>query len=157
MTVPQHIPGLLDLKTEQLEELKKAKRSVRSILEGIYGSCMFVEHGHHGHLRDEEHCSHAHLHVLPIAVDLHKIFRERHYREEVADYGAVNYIANEYMFFENAMGESSFYRVEPPPEKRFTRRVILKEIGQPQERANWEEFRRPDVIADTRLKLKKYF
>jgi diadenosine tetraphosphate (Ap4A) HIT family hydrolase len=157
LTSIEHIPGLIDLPAEQLRKLVEAKRHVRSILEEAYGSCLFIEHGHHGHLRDEEHCSHAHMHILPIDVNLSKSLSERMYKEELADYEQSTYIPGEYMHVEDAKRASYFYRLEQAPERRFTRKIILQELNESERWANWEEFSRKEVIEATRLKLRRYF
>lgn len=73
----EHIGACLHLPTEYMEEFCLLKDKVYDILTKIYGGCIFYEHGKMGSCisegQDHIHCFHAHLHCIPVSVNLNCI------------------------------------------------------------------------------------
>src|SRR6185436_7284135 len=103
------------------------------------------------------HCSHAHMHILPINVNFKAILRERGHEEEMADYGQASCGSGEYMYVEETDAIPYFFALRTSPERRFLRKTVLKELNQSENWANWEEFNRSELIAKTRRKLQAHF
>lgn len=75
----EHIGACLHLPEKYVEEFISLKELVRNKLCTVYGSCIFYEHGKIGTSlvgKDHHHCFHAHLHCIPISIQLNTIIEK---------------------------------------------------------------------------------
>lgn len=73
----EHIGACLHLPLSYWKEFLELKSKVKSILESVYGCCLFYEHGKIGNSltigKDHHHCFHSHLHCVPVSIGLNDI------------------------------------------------------------------------------------
>lgn len=75
----EHIGACLHLPQRYLEEFIGLKELVKAKLIAAYGSCIFYEHGKIGTSllgKDHHHCFHAHLHCVPVSIQLNSIIEQ---------------------------------------------------------------------------------
>ncbi len=146
------------LPVELQEEFLLVKSMVRETLEETYGACMFFEHGRVGTCDvqpGEQLCYHAHIHALPLGIDLLPRLEDTFppialgsYDELFDWYGRLGH----YLFYETPVGEPFVFGVNRPIPRQYLRHVAAEAIGHP-EFANWQDYPRWDVVEEGRKKL----
>ena len=149
---------------EELDEWLIAKRRLVSLLRMQYGPCILFEHGRTATCVDEENvgdhestlCFHAHLHVVPAAVDLlddlqaYRRVRPCKSWGEVVDFYREN---EEYLFYEDKLGRMTVLRAGRLPQY-FLRWLVASKLGFP-ERASWRQYRGDEVVRSALGKLRE--
>jgi diadenosine tetraphosphate (Ap4A) HIT family hydrolase len=152
-----HIGCTGEVSYEIFNELEELKENVGSILNDIYGSVSFYEHGRAGHCgitygTDEKVCHHFHLHALPLKIDVSEIIESKFDVIKPAAFSEIPQLYEEfghYLYFENSQGDMYYFPVNGELESHFLRTVISEALGKP-EKADWEKFH--DLSALNRCK-----
>ena len=156
-----HIGACLNIPKELLTEFVLLKEKVGKILIKVYGSCLFYEHGKIGSSltlnNSSKHCYHAHLHCIPVAVDLNSIVeKELTYNEfksfEEA-YSIMNSV-NKYLYVENH--RINIYQSSQKLRKQYLRFKLAEALGKNEE-WDWVNNQNWTLIEQSILKLKPYF
>ena len=135
-----------DISIEQIPEFTKLKSMVKEIFKKAYKKKpIFYEHGQTGvcmrHLIDnmQNHCYHAHLHVLPCEIDILDLVKEKvpHYIK-VSNFQKLIEIRNKklnggaYLFYENNDEKKFIFPAENINlPRQFLRRCVATKIGRP--------------------------
>lgn len=136
-----------ELPEELQVELIKMKNSIAATIRKNGNQVIFYEHGRAGcclaNNPDGSKCEHFHLHVLPVAVDITQHLDQSFTKIKMKDYKEIfeNYYAyGNYLFFENALGESFFYpAADSKVDSHLLRTLICKELNV-LERSDWQRY-----------------
>lgn len=143
-----------DIPFEQIEEFIKLKNLVKEVFKKVYNKkTIFYEHGQTGvcirHLIDniQNHCYHAHLHAVPVEIDIFDLIKEKVPQyAKILDFQELIKIRNEkfhggaYLFYENNKNERSVFPAEGIKlPRQFLRRCVASKIGKPQ-LFDWERY-----------------
>jgi diadenosine tetraphosphate (Ap4A) HIT family hydrolase len=148
-----HVDGVIASNSIISETSKEAMRTIRGIVEKQYGACTFIEHGNH---HREAHCSHGHMHVLPIDVDCSLLFGRTGQLRSIP-LTTTGVLAQEYVFVEGASGNQSLYSVTGSLPPRHIRRVLLQALRLPEIWIDYVSWPRPDTISETDHDLRQHF
>ncbi|KFM98540.1 hypothetical protein D0U04_20715 [Bacillus clarus] len=138
------------------------KNHVRKILTETYGSCIFYEHGRVGVCDvqpGEQLCYHAHLHAVPVDVDLLSKIQEsfipiklKTYEELQGYYKKLGH----YLYFENSNSEKFIFNINRPIRRQYLRFLTADGIGKP-ELANWRKHPGYELMKKARITLIPHF
>lgn len=136
-----------ELPEELQDEFINLKSSIAETIRKNGKQVIFYEHGRAGcclaNNPDGSKCEHFHLHALPVALDItqnldltfNKI-KMQNYKEIFENY----YAYGNYLFFENAAGESFFYpAIDDKVGSHLLRTLICKELNV-LERSDWQQY-----------------
>lgn len=133
----------------------RTKQKLRSLLEEVYQKCIFFEHGRAGGCFDRGNCRidfHAHLHALPVDVDISDRIAEDFQQIQIDSWHDIVPLAEEYpeyLYFENSNEEQYFYVVEGTAEDQYLRKRVCESIDLPVEYANWRQHPFHDTMIQT--------
>jgi diadenosine tetraphosphate (Ap4A) HIT family hydrolase len=122
------------------------KERVADVLEDVYGTYGFFEHGRIGSCYQQQQnriCFHAHLHALPLPTDFSKTV-ERDFEGRSVD--SITELANHrernphYLYVETADGRKRFFDVDSDIERQYLRKRACKSLGLPTEYADWKRY-----------------
>ena len=136
-----------DLSESEMDEAVMVLQRVRNAVAAAYGQAPIVfEHGIVG-----QTVKHAHLHVVPTAVDLlARIVADFPEYQKVSTLAAVQETFQRegpYLYYENAAGEKHVFRIFKWPQ--YLRLVLAEEVGHP-ERGDWKKM---DPLLDQKMML----
>lgn len=136
-----------DLSESEMDEAVMLLERVRNAVTAAYGQPPIVfEHGVVG-----QTVRHAHLHVVPTAVDLlARIVADFPDYQRVSTLAAVQETFQRegpYLYYENAKGEKHVFRIFKWPQ--YLRLVLAEEVGHP-ERGDWKKM---DPLLDQKMML----
>ncbi|MEM4326080.1 MAG: hypothetical protein QXU40_02160 [Candidatus Pacearchaeota archaeon] len=135
-----------DISIENIEEFMRVKNLLKKAFRKIYNTpTLFYEHGQTGvcmrHLIDnmQNHCYHAHLHALPVRLDIFELIQRKvsHYikikeMEELIEIRNKKFGGGAYLFYENNNGEKFVFPAEGIKlPRQFLRRCVATKIGKP--------------------------
>ena len=150
-----------EIAEDQMEEFTLLKDSVKELIEDIYGSWSFYEHGRAGHCSisgDEVLCEHFHMHVLPLTIDISSDikngFKEIIFKD-VREIPRYYEQYDQYLLYENKDG-IHFYPVLDKIPSHFLRTIIAEKIKKP-ERSNWEQSTNLEMINTLKQKIKSKY
>lgn len=156
-----HIGACLNIPKEFLSEFIQLKEKVRQILTTVYGSCLFYEHGKIGSSltfnNSNKHCYHAHLHCIPVSVDLNNIIEKelsfKKFNSFIEAYTNMNTI-KKYLYIENHT--INIYQSSENLRKQYLRFKLAEALGKNEE-WDWVNNQNWSLIEQTIGKLKPYF
>jgi diadenosine tetraphosphate (Ap4A) HIT family hydrolase len=140
-----HFPSAADVTTAVAEEMDDVGDQISAIFRGRFGAFTMFEHGRTGHcLRSNEGermCHHAHVHFLPVDLDLSALAAIGQSRDwagwaDVADFGADT---DGYAIMDGTAQDRLFHPVNHDLEPHYLRTCVAQALGVP-ERADWENF-----------------
>ncbi|RMC47767.1 HIT family protein [Lactobacillus sp. ESL0230] len=144
-------------------EYLSLKNLVRKKLIQIYGNCIFFEHGRAGYCHvqpGEELCYHAHVHAIPINVDLKKSMVEYGLAsiklDNPEDMFKKYYELGQYLYFENANNQEYLFQISRPIPRQYLRTLLADAVGKP-ELADYNKYPNWEQIKMTRKKLEQSF
>jgi diadenosine tetraphosphate (Ap4A) HIT family hydrolase len=157
----EHIGACLHLPTSYLKEFFLLKDKVKSILNDVYGCCLFYEHGKTGSClitgKDHIHCFHAHLHCVPAKVNLNEIVKDdlvpMQFSSVSECYEKMKHV-EKYLYIE----DSRICTYQPDIELRsqYLRYNLAKAVGHT-ELWDWVKIQNWELIYKTIDKIKPYF
>lgn len=140
----------------------RSKRRLRSLLEDIYDACIFYEHGRAGGCFERGNCRidfHAHLHAVPVDVDISDVIAEDFQRIKIDDWREVATLSREhpeYLYFESENEEQYFYVAEGSVEDQYLRKRVCESLDLPTEYADWRRNPFYDTMEKTVETVEKY-
>jgi diadenosine tetraphosphate (Ap4A) HIT family hydrolase len=139
----QHYPSFADLPSDMYEDLANFLEYTRNLMLKVYGTCIMFEHGRTASclVRNprERFCHHAHLHVLPVQIDIVKRISSILSSTTIENWQDFVQMANDgdgYLYIETQEMERLMFRVVRPIGTHFLRICVAEEIGMPN-RADW--------------------
>lgn len=156
----EHYLGIAHLPEDYFTELEKVKRKVRRVVTKTYTSPLFFEHGPVNQAKKGGCCvDHAHLHVVPVQVDIKDDIEDNFSLEEVQDLSNLKEFAKKdtpYFYYENQEEEKYKIPLSSPVPSQYLRRLISAKIGKP-EIWNWKQHPEIEKFKKTINKLKGNF
>lgn len=153
LVVPEvHYPTLGDMPPAMIQEVEDVKRSLARLLQPIYGSYVFFEHG--ARSSDSGGCGiyHAHLHALPLQPKgtLPRLKEEFPHITigSLADLGQVS--DSSYLFYEDSSGDQYVFFPKALP-SQYLRRILAEDAGISQ--WDWRLSGREEALLTTRLEI----
>ncbi|MGB2800261.1 MAG: hypothetical protein WBC82_10535 [Dehalococcoidia bacterium] len=158
-----HLPSMMDLPTQLLNEYTSFMERVRATLGIWYGPCTVTEHGRvpasdfRSDREGEGHCYHAHQLIFPVDVDLWPVLCDR-FGEDLVRFGAFRDAwavlegGLEYLYLEDTMGGCVVATPRGGFPRRFFRGQVAEALGV-RYRADWREYGGRDLIAAAQKKL----
>ena len=140
----RHMYSLAELSASEMNELLSLRRLLKSILTKVYGTAMFFEHGFtiEAEKQNPDGCScidHAHLHVVPCALDLLPSIEERYPGHHLQDYRDLRMLKlDQYIYYEGDEGTPWVFVVDAI-EHQFLRKIAFAALGKPGE-WNWRHY-----------------
>lgn len=143
-------------------EFDKLVSSVKSILKEEYGACILYEHGRAGSClsygEGSKHCYHAHLHCVPININLNKLIKGalkpidfNSFEEFRKTFKSTN---EPYLFVDD--GKMQMHIAVNDLRRQYLRFLASNEIGET-ELWDWVKFQGWDKIESAKKKLKPRF
>jgi len=156
-----HYVGIGQIPTTLHQELEGVQQKVRDVLSANYGiTPVFFEHGPALCGNKGGGCIvHAHLHALPVKVDILEDISSRFECLQVNDFGytqALHAQGIPYLFWQNADGKRFVAKVTEILPAQFIRRIIAEKLGIP-ERWNWRNYLGLDELRHTIQTLRGQF
>ena len=154
-----HIPSMAFVSPAEALELSNLKRSLREAYAGTLGPIIFFEHGAKSFARSGGNCiDHAHMHVVPINADIISYLNRFYaFNPNIDDQLPRIKGLHEYLYYENAQGESFLSIVangEPRIPTQFFRRVLADLSGKP-DKWNWRDHIKYPELFHTPANLKR--
>jgi hypothetical protein len=140
----------------------QSKRQLRSVLEHIYDACIFYEHGRAGGCFERGDCRidfHAHLHAVPVDIDISDVIAEDFQQIRIDSWKEVTTLGQEYpeyLYFENNEKEQYFYIVKGSIENKYLRKRVCESLDFPLEYADWRRNPFYDNMSRTVETVEKY-
>jgi diadenosine tetraphosphate (Ap4A) HIT family hydrolase len=141
-----HYGSAGEVPLELQQEFIELKNQIGILAKSKTGKVVFYEHGRAGschHANPNEQCDHFHLHCLPLDICIHKQLRSSYERIQMNQYSQIHdlfYEYGNYLFFENAENQMSFYvEGENKVASHLLRTLICSAIGK-DNLANWEQY-----------------
>lgn len=157
----EHIGACLHLPEQYIEEFIGLKYLVKDKLCSIYGSCIFYEHGKIGTSlvgKDHHHCFHAHLHCIPVSIQLNTIIEtdilqgtEIDSFEDAIDFAAK---IERYLYVED--DQCKIYTPSCKIRSQYLRYKLAEAIGA-EDRWDWVKNQNWPLIEKTISRLRPYF
>lgn len=160
----KHYGCLAEMTPKRLfTELTNFKILVSKVLEILYGSVIFFEHGRAGHCLmspvEDKLCHHFHLHILPTKIDIHSEIIKSLSFIKIDNIERINYLHNfysQYLFYEDKNNNKYFYPINSTLSAHFLRTLVAKKL-KVKYRANWVNYSNKDNIVKAKNKLIKAF
>jgi len=154
----EHIISFGQLSSSLFEELSLVKLEVKRVLNDFYTTPLFFEHGTVSLEKRGGSCiDHAHLHAVPVDVDIYEDILTELIGYAVTDFQKVRVLFDEkkpYIYYEKQDGSSFIFELESPVPRQYLRRIIASKINR-LERWDWrtcpgyqEYFRTVDRLRD---------
>jgi ATP adenylyltransferase len=151
-----HYASMATLPNQQYEALEETVAMVRDILEKEYGPTLFFEHGP-ADTRGGGCCiDHAHLHCVPISINLMTQLEKKFKSSKIT---ALHQLAElkkpdtAYLFLEDNNKERFFLHVEQPLPSQFIRQILANHINRYDE-WNWRRHPNQERMLETYHALK---
>lgn len=156
-----HIGACLNIPKELLPEFILLKEKVSKILINVYGSCIFYEHGKIGSSltlnNSSKHCYHAHLHCIPVNVDLNSIIEKELSFQAFTSFDDAYLNMNnvkKYLYVENH--RINIYQSDKSLRKQYLRFKLAEALGKSEE-WDWVNNQNWPLIEQSIAKLKPFF
>ena len=152
----RHIKSFTNLTPDQNNTFSCIRENVRTAFEKYFGACLMFEHGNH------KNCiglhSHAHLHIIPTALndDIRYIIQAYNPIEIPGDYGSKaseQLVDQEYLFLDGANKgvdiSPRFYTFQEWPRKYFVRYLVLNATQRNLRKLDWEKHPQEKMMKKT--------
>jgi diadenosine tetraphosphate (Ap4A) HIT family hydrolase len=157
----KHIGACFNIPNTLMTEFLSLKEKVKDILIKHYGFCIFYEHGKAGSSltfeNSTKHCYHAHLHCIPVAVELNKSIEQKITANTSNSFTAARdkfKNLKKYLYIEDS--RINVYSVDRKIRNQFLRYELSEALGKP-ELGNWVENQNWESINRTIEQLRPYF
>lgn len=135
--------------------LLRVKEAIGDVLERLYGSACFFEHGRVGNCYQKAQnriCFHAHLHCLPVPslIDLVEQDFKSYQIDSVSELSKYREKHPHYLYVDEG-AEKRFFAVDDDIERQYLRKKACNSLGLPQEWSDWSAYpfkKRMQVTAD---------
>lgn len=147
MIVPKaHILCYGAIEPAARDEFASIVSATLTILEEHYGPSVILEHGTSSLDDVADHVSHAHLHMVPAAIDIRDALRNFNTTTIASIFDLASWAARdaEYIYFESCAGERMVADRITGIKRLFFRREIAKQIGMPDPLWDW----RRNILSD---------
>ena len=133
------------------DELLCIVNGTRAILGERYGPSVILEHGTSSREPVADHVTHAHLHIVPAAIDIRDALGNFNSKkiESLSDLSAWAARDAEYIYFESRAGERIVADQIVGIKRLFFRREIAKQIGLPDPLWDWRRHILNDNLRST--------
>jgi len=155
----EHFTCFGDLSNILLERSASLSASITASLTAEYGSCILFEHGTRS--SDAGGCgiSHAHLHAVPIPVDLDPVesLRTRFPHRQLTDFREIMSSSKGlpgYLFYQDSLSRPFLFEVGSLP-SQFMRKILAEALGT--EDWDWRIAQREQRLIATSNRLMPYF
>ena len=145
----EHRTCLADCSFEELQELKGIRIRIRLVMQEIYGSCIFFEHGIRGAHSGGCGVDHAHLHAVPVAGNgVLELVRKSHDARRIAGFENIKQVVPvgySYLYFEDCTEQEYASPVRHIP-SQYMRKLVAASIG----KSEWDwrsTGREPELLA----------
>jgi hypothetical protein len=130
---------------------------LRDALEAVWGPPMFFEHGSSPRMIGSACITHAHLHAVPLAVDLMKSFERDGF--DVSDLRAEEELDKSwrsvpYFMVEDQHGKAVIATPATPPPSQYLRRELGRAVGIVDPEWDWDVVVRRDLLRETVTRLR---
>jgi len=132
-------------------ELLSFKRTARTMVESVFGSAMFFEHGPGPKTRGGSCIDHAHWHVMPLVRDLVATLRSEYLFKPIELLGLRQLTENSYLFIEDE-NSHGFAAIADSVPGQYIRRVIAHLEGRDDE-WDYAAYPRYEIIQSTLQRL----
>ncbi len=152
MIVPKvHILCFGAVEAAARDEFSGIVNATRTILNEYYGPSVILEHGTSSLDPVADHVTHAHLHLVPAAVDIRDALRNFNTRiiANLSDLSSWATRDEEYIYFESCAGERFVADQIVGIKRLFFRREIAKQIGIPDPLWDWRQHILSDNLRST--------
>ena len=156
MIVPKaHILCFGALETAAREEFSSLVNATRAILKEHYGPSVILEHGTSSVDQVADHVTHAHLHIVPAAIDIRDALLNFNTKTIAGLSDLSSWAARdaEYIYFESCAGERFVADRIVGIKRLFFRREIAKQIGIPDPLWDWRQHILTDNLRSTMATL----
>lgn len=158
-----HLPSMLDIPEEVVDEHQAFIREIRRLLGKLYRPSIISEHGRvpacDFYDRDgrDVHCYHAHQLVFPVNLDLVPVLRHQfgNHVTQFRDFRDARQGTKpgiEYLYFEGTDGSCVVVTPQARFARQFFRKLVANASGHP-ERAIWHSFPGWELIQAAQAKL----
>jgi diadenosine tetraphosphate (Ap4A) HIT family hydrolase len=155
-----HVSCIAAAPTAWGDELEELRRTIATAQRGVYGASFFFEHGRSGAClpegEGEDHCYHAHLHLVASAVDLPAAVSQDHRLVPLRDWQhLIDHYAQDplpYIMVERANGGIGYVPTPKKLPRHYLRTKTAELLGVP-ELADCMAFPRLDVVERGRSRL----
>lgn len=148
---------------EHEEEFDSLASKIREILTAEYGGCLFYEHGRAGTCltfsEGSKHCYHAHMHCLPLNIELNKKMNKKFLKVSTKDWNTFRKIIHEYnepYLFVDDGEKIVHFVVQEDIRRQYLRYLTAMEIGK-ENLWDWINEQGWDKIKSAKIKLKPHF
>jgi diadenosine tetraphosphate (Ap4A) HIT family hydrolase len=152
MIVPRaHILCFGAIEAADWPEFAGIVTATRTILKEYYGSSVILEHGTSSLDPVADHVTHAHLHLVPAAIDIRDALRNFNTTmiASLSDLSRWAARDEEYIFFESCAGERMVADRITAIKRLFFRREIAKQLGIPDPLWDWRRHIMSDNLRST--------
>lgn len=149
----KHLPSYGALDHSQVNELQAVLQAIQAAQVTAFGDSLFFEHGRNGgclpYSGDEDLCYHAHLHILPAAVDLLSAVQVDYQTAKLTGFHTLSDITQSgiipYLLIQD--NDKLAYIADPQSlPGRYLRTKVLQLLGEDTAFADWQAFPRYDVV-----------
>lgn len=152
MIVPKaHILCYGAIEAAAWDEFLGIVNATRSALREHYGPSVLLEHGTSSRDDVADHVSHAHLHLVPAAIDIREALRDFNTTTiaNLSDLSSWAARDEEYIYFESSAGERVVADRISGMKRLFFRRHIARQIGLPDPLWDWRRHILSDNLRST--------
>ncbi len=157
----RHIPSFAYSYQHEMNELFDLKQKLKQAISREYGNVIAFEHGAASFSHNAGCCiEHAHLHLVPSAVDIMKYLQRDYSYNSISDIRLLSEVAkeHEYLLYENGLGNMYIAKGHTVPSQYF-RRILGLSLGG-KVPWNWrdyirfaDELRTKEIIRNTRSRI----
>jgi ATP adenylyltransferase len=138
LTIPkEHYLSMASLPKHLYLELEDVQNRVKEVLTENYSSPLFYEHGPNQESNAGCCVDHAHVHALPVQIDLVKLVNEELSSEQIDTYAEFNEIDYPYLFIEGNNDEKHVFKLDHLIPPQYLRQIIAEQLGFP-EKYDWK-------------------
>lgn len=147
-----HISGLVKLPKVLLDEMMDLKHTLVSVIQPKLGGCLLFEHGNHGQTSNEAFHTHAHMQIIPAAVEIVSVLDDLGYPSILLQrgYSSASDLETEYLYYESINSPPRLYLINQSPPEKFIKIAMLKALGYSEEMSDWKKYPRWDITELTR-------
>lgn len=143
------------------EEFDSLYEQIRTILTKVYGHVISYEHGRAGsclRVEGSKHCYHAHMHFVPVDIDMNRTVSDEYQPIPLSDLAAFrkNYKRDcqSYVFVHDS--EMKMYVIDGVLESQYLRKIVAKKVGE-EHSWDWVKHQNWPLIARGVEKLRTQF
>jgi ATP adenylyltransferase len=133
----EHYLSMASLPKHLYQELEDVQNRVKEVLTKHYSLPLFFEHGPITENKAGCCVDHAHIHALPVQIDLVKLVNEELSSKQIDTYVDLNEINYPYLFIEGNEGDKQLFEIDHPVPSQYLRQIIAEQLGFP-EKYDWK-------------------